>query len=225
MRSLAQPAAVLALACAAATPVAQAASGSIDSFSASALTVQAGATVDFLVSYSVATSTWLNGGSDPYEPAPQEGYQEWTLNWYSYDRERLASVGLQAGGENFAEFPSAPEGASHGGSWGFSLTFPAAGQFSVGVGGGWEVEASTGYGAENASRNCYRADPEYDASLSCDWWTYSYPQADNYETRSGSFVPAALSIQVLAAVPEPQTWALWLAGAGALAARRRVTRR
>lgn len=225
MRSLVPPAAVLALACAAASPDAQAASGSIDSFSASALTVQAGATVDFFVSYSVATSTWLDGSSDPHEPAPQEGYQEWTLNWYSYDRERLTGVWLQAGGENFAEFPSVPEGASHGGGWSFSLTFPDVGQFSVGVSGGWEVEASIGYGAENASRNCYRADPEYDASLSCDWWTYSYPQTDDYETRGGSFVPAALSIEVLAAVPEPQTWALWLVGAAALAARRLVTRR
>ncbi|HRI17299.1 MAG TPA: hypothetical protein PL196_02140, partial [Burkholderiaceae bacterium] len=80
-------------------PAAGAASGGIDSFWASATQVQVGGTVDFSVSISLGTTAWTYGGSNPNEPPPVEGYQEWNVNWYAWEFETLRNVWLQAGSE------------------------------------------------------------------------------------------------------------------------------
>lgn len=196
-----------------ASPAAWSATGQIDSFGASATTVQAGSWVDFFVSYSVSTTSWSNGGSDPYEPAPQEGYQEWFINWYGYEHETLSAVHLEAAGQNFQDNPTVPPGASHSGGWSFSLYFQDAGTFDITLSGGWNAMYEVYSGSEIAQRDC-AGDGE--GGLTCSSWTYAYPEySDRYST-DGSFDGRTLTIEVTA-VPEPETAALWLAGLGFLA--------
>lgn len=204
-------------------PSLQAASANIDSFSASATTVPVGSTVDFWVQFSVATNASSGGGSNPFEPAPSEGYQEWNANWYSWQQETLHSVWLQAGGQGFNDYPALPAGGGYGNSWAFSLTFTQAGLHSIDVSGGWEVEVNSGFSNESASRNCYYTDPDDRTDLSCDGWSWHYSDADDRYTLGGSWSAGPLLIEVTA-VPEPSRWALWLAGAGLLGwrARRRA---
>jgi len=217
-----QGAVALVLALAGAAPV-LAASGSIDSFSASALSVTEGTVVDFVATYTIRTDAWITGGSNTDEPAPEEGYQEWIQNWYDQYSETVRSVSLQAGDQSFSELPSVPAGTSHSGSWAFSLLFPVAGTFDVSLGGNWEADVEAASGQEIATRNCYNQDTEGGVSLWCDSWSANYPQFNDNYTWSESLGPVTLSIEVLAAqVPEPQTLALWLAGFGLLVAHRRL---
>lgn len=215
----------VALAAAAASLPAQASSGHIDSFGASALSVIAGSTVDFFVQYSVTTNASTGGGSEPFEPAPQEGYQVWNVNWSSYESETLQSVTVQGGGQSHTEFPGVGPGGSHGGSWSFSLQFATPGQYDIGASLSWDVLVNSGYSHEVASRNCMYNDYQDPTSLACDSWSWQYPQSDDYFSAGGSAGSASLRIEVLAAVPEPQTLVLWLAGLGLLGARWRATRR
>lgn len=210
-----------ALGVAAALPAA-AAGGRIDAFSASALQVQAGDWVTFSVAYSVDGWSYLYGGSSP-EPAPQEGYQEWLANWYHQETESLQFVQLQGGGQSYNDSPGVPLNGSYQGGWTFSLQFPDAGSFHIGVGGEWTVQREVNSGSELGTRNCYNlGDPEAGGvDLACDSWQFSYPQYSDWGTVSGPLGEASLQIEVLAAVPEPAAWALWALGAAGLAALRR----
>ena len=222
MRPLFRIATLLTTALAVAPPL-QAASASIDGFSASATTVQLGGTVDFWVSFSVGTTSWSGGGSNPEEPAPSEGYQDWNVNWYSWEHETLRSVWLQAGRQSFSDYPALPAGGGYGNSWSFSVTFTQAGSYDIDLLGGWEADLNTGYSNESASRNCYYTDPGYSTGLFCDTWQWRYSDAaDSYST-GGSLSAGPLRVEVTA-VPEPGTWALCLAGVGLLGwrARRRA---
>ena len=206
-------------------PMTQAASGGIDSFWSSASKVRVGDSVDFSVALSLGTTYWQGGGSNPVEPAPQEGYQEWNVNWYSWEYETLTNVSLQAGGESFSDFPSLAAGESYANTWSFSVTFTQAGTFNFDLSGGWQSSVRSGYSNESATRNCYYADPDTGGALSCDSWSWQYSDADDSYTNDGSFSGRSISIEVVAAaVPEPGTWALMLAGAGLLAARTRRRR-
>lgn len=202
-----------------ASPCAWSASGQIDSFGASQTTVQAGSTVDFFVSFSVNTSSRNDGGNDPVEPPPVEGYQEWMMNWYWYEAETVTAVYLQAAGQNFNDYPSAAPGSGYSNGWTFSLLFPTAGTFEIAVGGGWSATNSTSSGSEIASRTCMS---DEGGGLSCSSWQYSYPQHEDFSSTDGSFDGKSITINVTA-VPEPMTAALWLAGLGCLltASRRR----
>ncbi|MBP6898326.1 MAG: hypothetical protein KBC94_28245 [Pseudacidovorax sp.] len=198
---------------------AQAASGQIDSFSANALSVPVGGTVDFTVSYSVSASSWSSGGADPVEPAPQEGYQFWAVNWYNSETETVSSISLQAGGNGFNDMPSAPAGSGHSGSWTFSMLFPQAGVFQITASGDWAVNVTSYYSQESASRQCDNIDPEGSGTLQCTSWQWQYSDGSNESSLSGSMPALTLSIEVVNAVPEPATWALWLAGAAWLTRR------
>lgn len=203
------------------SPGAWSASGQIDSFGASQTTVQAGSTVDFFVSFSVNTSSRIDGGNDAVEPAPVEGYQEWVMNWYWNEAESVSAVFLQAGGQNFADYPSSAPGSGYSNGWTFSLLFPTAGSFDIGVGGGWSATSAVSSGSEIASRTC-TGDGE--GGLSCSSWMYSYPQYATSTSADGSFEGRSITINVTA-VPEPMAAALWLAGLGGLLAGRSADRR
>jgi PEP-CTERM motif len=201
----------------------QAASGMLDSFSASATEVVAGNWVDFSVSWSVLTSTSAFGGSNTAEPPPQEGAQEWFVNWYATTSETLTGVSLQIDGQSTTEFVSAPAGSSSSGGWTVSLYFPNPGQYTVSAGGSWAAEFDSYYSNESAYRNCYRVDPDDGNSLFCDAWTWTYADGGDRYSIGETFASQSLSINV-SAVPEPSTSALWLAGATLLAARGRRRR-
>jgi len=221
MSHTARAAAALAAA-ALCTTSAHAASGFISGFSASASQVSVGSWVDFSVEFSLsADAVYLTGGSDPYEPAPQDGYQEWVANWYSRSWDVVNGVSLQAGGQSFNDYPYVAPGSGHTGSWAFSQYFGQAGTHTIDLTGDWVGDAYSEYGAEVATRNCYYSDPENSTDLLCDHWSWSYPGGvpDNY-TITGQFAAQQISIEVLA-VPEPATLVLWLAGAGLLATRLR----
>lgn len=209
-------AALLAAACCAAAPAgALAASGSLSGFGASATTVKVGDTVDFWVSYEVLTTAWSYGGSNPFEPDPIDGWQEWYVNWYNWEFETARSVWLQAGGQGFNEYLSLSPGATASGTWSFSVTFDRVGTHSIDVSGGWEADIDSGSSNETAERYCYMADPDYSTQLTCDWWTWRYDDwSDQYST-GDSWAAGPISIEVTA-VPEPATWALGLAGAALL---------
>ena len=215
-------AALVAAASAIATPL-HAASGGIDSFSASATTVTVGDTVDFFVQFSISTNNYYGGGSNPFEPAPTEGYQDWYVNWASWERESLNTVWLQASGAGFYEAPGLPAGSGYSNGWMFSVTFTEAGSHSMGVTGGWDGLINTGYSRESASRNCYVIDPDTSTDLVCDSWRWSYSDYDATYGIGGDLSAGSLNIEVMA-VPEPATWALWLAGAGLLIWRPRARR-
>lgn len=202
-----------------ASPCAWSASGQIDSFGASQTTVLAGSTVDFFVSFNVNTSSRMDGGSDPIEPAAVEGYQEWMINWYSYEAETVTAVYLQAAGQNFNDYPAGSPGSSYANGWTFSVLFPTAGTFDIVVGGGWSATNAISSGSEIAYRDCMS---DGGGGLSCSSWQYSYPQYDDFSSTDGSFDGKSITINVTA-VPEPMTAALWLAGLGCLltASRRR----
>lgn len=199
-------------------PAAQAASGGVDSFWSSATTVNVGDTVDFEVAVSLGTTSWAYGGSDPNEPPPQEGYQEWNVNWYAWEQETLRSVWLQAGSESFSDSPSLSPGDTYSRTWSFSVTFAEAGAFNFDLSGGWQSDVSSGYSNESATRNCYYVDPDAGGELYCDSWYWQYSDSSDWYTSDGSLAAETISIQVLA-VPEPGTWALALAGLGLLALR------
>lgn len=216
--------AVIGLGAAFALPLpALAASGQIDSFGASATTVTEGTVVDFVVGYSIVTSLYQSGGSDLVEPAPQEGTQTWNLNWYYYEGESVSQVWLEAAGQNFSDYPSVPAGSGYSGSWSFSVLFPVQGSFDITLNGGWSGQVDYYSSSESASRDCVNSDPGGTDALACSGWTYSYYDYSDWYTVGGGLGPSTLRIDVLpAAVPEPSTAALLVAGAVLLRARRRL---
>lgn len=217
MQWLRRTSCTLASACALAAPAAQAASGGIDGFWASATQVHVGDTVDFSVALSLTTTGSAYGGSDPFEPPPQEGYQEWFVNWYYWEYETLRSVWLQAGDQNFADWPSVGPGASYGTTWSFAVTFDTPGIYTYDVSGAWQSDIETGASNESATRNCYYVDPDNPGELWCDSWSWQYSDYSDWYTTEGSLWGGSISIEVLAVpVPEPGTWALMLAGGAAM---------
>lgn len=216
---------LVAAACAAGAPAAEAASGGIDSFWSSATQVNIGDTVDFQVALSLGTTSSAYGGSNPNEPPPAEGYQEWYVNWYYWEHETLTNVWLQAGSEGFNDSPAMSPGESYGHTWSFSVRFDQAGTYDYALSGGWQSQIDTGYSNESASRSCYYWDPESGGDLYCDSWSWSYSDYNDWYTTDGSLSGPSIRIEVLpVAVPEPGTWALVLAGLGLLAARARSRR-
>jgi hypothetical protein len=200
--------------------VAEAASGQINSFSASATTVTEGTLVNFTVDFGISTNSWTNGGSNPTEPEPAEGYQFWAINWYSYEHETLNSVWLQAEGNGFSDSPSVPPGGGYAGNWSFSVLFPTVGSFDVTVSGGWNASVETYHSNENAYRDCFNLDPGGSNELSCTSWNYVYDDGGDTYSSDGSFGGQSITIQVVP-VPEPETWALLLAGVAVVAVTRR----
>lgn len=167
--------------------------------------------------FGVITSAWMNGGSNPIEPEPQEGFQTWDINWYQYQNETLTQVMLEAAGQSFMESVSASPGSSYSSGWSFSLLFPTAGHFDITVGGGWASQMDAYISNESAKRDCYNNDPGGSNQLVCTSWEYHYYDYSDLYSTDGSFASHSLSIDVVA-VPEPSTWVLWLAGVGALLA-------
>lgn len=204
-------------------PAAQAASGGVSSFWSSATEVKVGDTVDFEVALSLGTTSSAYGGSNPNAPPPEEGYQEWYVNWYYWEFETLSSVWLQAGSENFSDYPFLSAGESYNRTWSFSVTFDQAGSFDYALSGGWQSQIDTGYSSESAYRNCYYIDPEVGGDLYCDSWSWQYDDYTDWYTTDGSLSGPSIRIEVLA-VPEPGTCALALAGLGLLGARVRGRR-
>lgn len=211
------PSALLLLAVLA-TPAAQAATGQITGFSASANNVSPGSQVDFTLSFSVSTTLWSDGGSNLEEPAPQEGLQFWSLNWYSYESESLTELRLQAGDQGHSEFPNAQAGTGYTGSWSFSMLFPSAGSFQITAGGDWTTRYEFYTSNEIATRQCSNVDPGGSNELSCTPWVYDYPESTNVSTQQGGLTPLRLTIEVQA-VPEPHPGLLTLAGLAGLALR------
>jgi hypothetical protein len=199
---------------------AQAAGGKLDSFSASDTEVPAGSWVDFRLTYSVFASAWSDGGSNTAEPEPQEGYQEWNVNWYHAETEAATSASLQIDSLSTTDFLSVPPGSSTAGSWTVSLYFADAGQYSVSAGGNWAGETETYFSHESAYRHCQASDPEGGGALLCDGWTWTHFDGSDRYSIGDAFAPLSLTITV-SAVPEPGPLSLWAAGIGLLAACRR----
>jgi len=188
-----------------------ASTGQLDTFSASSLNIKAGETVDFSASFSIGTDSYSNGGSNPIEPEPVEGYQVWAVNWYQSWSESVTEVQLQAGGASYLA------SGSSSGSWSFSSTFDTPGTYVMTLTGGWTTRSEQYISTETASRNCYNADPERGSMLTCDGWQWSYYDNTDSSEYSSGFAPLSLTIEVTA-VPEPATLALLLAGLGLVAA-------
>lgn len=203
------PVAVLAAILAPLSP-ALASSGQLDNFSANATDILAGATVDFSGAFSINTSTYSGGGSNPVEPAPVEGYQVWEVNWYSSFSETVTAVQLSAAGQGFNDFPSAGPGAGYSNSWSFSVPFTSAGNYDITLSGSWSTQTDSYISAETASRDCYYSDPGNSDTLFCSSWTWSYYDNTDTSTFDSGFNPLSITIHV-SAVPEPQTLALWFA--------------
>ena len=208
----------------AATLPAMAASGQIDSFGASATSVLAGQTVDFWAAFSISTTAWSGGGSNPIEPEPVEGYQVWEVNWYNSVSETVTAVQLEAAGQTFNDFPSSGPGGGYANSWAFSVQFPDVGTYDIGLSGSWSTRTDTYISSETASRDCYNSDPGGTNQLLCSSWTWSYYDFSDSSNFDSGFNPSMLTIQVNA-VPEPQTLLLYLAGIGTLVALRWRRRR
>ena len=216
------PALLLAAAGALTLPGAHAASGGVDGFWASATQVQVGDTVDFSASVSLVTTGWSYGGSNPTEPPPQEGWQEWNVNWYAWEFETLRDVWLQAGAYGFADSPSIGPSSFYGTTWSFSATFDTPGSYTFDLYGGWRSDIESGYSNESATRSCYYVDPDNPGDLWCDSWYWQYSDASDWYSTEGSLWGGSITIEVLApAVPEPASAALLLAGGALLALRRR----
>ncbi len=204
------------------SPAAWAADAYFTSFGASATTVTEGSWVEFSVAFSGSTGLYNYGGSDPYEPPPQAGYQEWQINWYHTYGETLSSLWLGANGESHGVSPGVAPGEGYNGSWTFLLYFPSAGSYDVTVEGSWQAMVDTYTSNESATRNCWYEDPEWPGNLVCDAWSYHYYDYSDHYSIDGTLPAQTLNITVLA-VPEPETWALFLGGLGLVAgvARRR----
>lgn len=208
--------ALLALATLAAAAPAAAGQGQIDSFGASATSVTAGSEVQFWVSYSVTAAADQWGGSNPFEPAPEEGMQYWDINWYSTQFETITSITLDVGGQSQTDYPGVPAGSSAAGGMNFSMVFDQPGSYTITAAGSWSSWVDSYTSNESAYRYCWYNDPD---QLTCDSWTYQYYDYTDSYSGGGGFSGQQLTIDVLA-VPEPATLALWAAGLAALAWRR-----
>ena len=208
------------LACVAAVP-AQAGWGQIVDFGASAISVTAGSSVDFWVSYNVfADATQLSGGSNVgKEPPPQDGYQTWDLNWYYTTSEYITTVTVNAGGQSRSDYFAPAPGTGQSGGWGFSIAFDVPGVYQIDASGSWESWAESYYSSETASRNCWYNDPDARDVLVCDSWTYEYHDQTDSFTNGGGLDGRSLTISVTA-VPELATWLMWGAGLASLVSRR-----
>ena len=193
------------------------ATGQLDTFSASSVSIVAGETVDFTASFSIGTDSYSNGGSNTTEPAPVEGYQVWEVNWYQTWSESVADVQLQAAGASFGGV------AASSGGWSFSSTFADPGIYVIELTGGWITRTEHYISTETASRNCYNLDPNGGGVLQCDSWQWSYYDNTDSSDYESQFSPLSLTIEVAAPVPEPETSAMFAFGLAALAflARRR----
>lgn len=198
-----------------ALPMAHAADGALHSFTASATKVKVGSKVDFQADFGMTTDAWRSGGSNPTEPEPVDGWQEWYVNWYSVYEETLLEVQLQAADQWFSSTPNAAPGASHADSWSFAVTFDDVGLHEVTLSGSWSYSVVISEGSEVADRYCSYDDYDNPVSLSCSWWNWSYPQYDDSYTDTFALGPRSITIEVVA-VPEPATLALWAAGLGLL---------
>ena len=187
------------------------ATGQLDTFSASSVSIVAGETVDFTASFSISTDSYSTGGSNTTEPAPVEGYQVWEVNWYQSWSETVSDVQLQAAGSSFGGI------AANSGSWTFSSTFADPGTYVVQLTGGWTTRTDHYISTETASRNCYNSDPEGGGTLQCDSWQWSYYDNTDSSDYGGQFSPLSLTIEVAAQVPEPATTAMLAMGLAALA--------
>ena len=216
MKTLAVAALALGALALTATP-AKASNGYINSFSASATSVVEGTLVDFTVDFGVSTDGYTSGGSDPYEPAPIDGYQIWNINWYSFQSELVNAIWLSAGGDNsYADYPYVPSNSSYNGNWSFSVLFPTQGTFDITLSGGFTTYSEYYYSNESASRTCYNEDPGGTETLSCTWWEYFYEDgSEPLESFDTSFNSPTITIQVTA-VPEAQSLVMALAGVGVL---------
>lgn len=197
---------------------AMSATGQLDTFSASSVSIVAGETVDFTASFSISTDSGSTGGSNTTEPAPMEGYQVWEVNWYRTWSESVADVQLQAAGGSFGGV------ATSSGSWSFSSTFADPGSHLVQLTGGWTTRTEHYISTETASRNCYNLDPEGGGALQCDSWQWSYYDNTDSTDSFGQFSPLSLTIEVAAPVPEPATAAMLAFGFAAIALRARRQR-
>lgn len=197
---------------------AQAGTGQVNGFSTSTTLVAPGTVVDFMVDFGVSTSSVINGGSNP-EPEPAEGYQSWQVNWHNYEHETLTSIWLESSGQTFLASPAVPAGSSYSGIWTFSVLFPTEGTFDVMLYGGWSSSIETGYSNERAERDCINNDPGGTNELSCSSWAFMYNDNNDIYSGGDTFVTQGITVNVVA-VPEPQTWALLLAGAAVVAAAR-----
>lgn len=212
--------ALLGIALTASSTLAHAATGQINSFSASATTVAEGTLVGFTVDFGVSTTAVTNGGNNP-EPEPAEGYQTWQANWYNDEHETLNSVWLQADTQGFSELPSLTPGSSHSGSWTFSVLFPTQGSFDITLTGGWGSSLATYHSNETAYRDCFNEDPGGTNQLNCSSWNFVYDDGGDTYSTDGSFGTQSITINVTP-VPEPDSWMLLLAGAAVLSACRRA---
>ena len=190
-----------------------AASGRMDSFSASALTVVEGEKVHFTALYSVSTPDILDGGGSPNEPAPIEGSQLWLIDWYYWQKETLGEIELVAtGGQKFTDRPAVSDADNYNGAWNFSILYPTKGSYIMAVTGAWVANVEIAAKTEYATRECVNADNGGDFELQCSSWEYWLSEyEDTY--KESSYFAGLVTIEVIAApVPEVSTAALWLAG-------------
>lgn len=69
-------------------------------------------------------------------------------------------------------------------------------------------------------RDCYNIDPGGTDELSCASWNWAYDDSGDTYTFDQSFSPMTVMVN-LAAVPEPESMAMFLAGRGVLVGARR----
>jgi MYXO-CTERM domain-containing protein len=199
----------------------------IDWFQADLAQVTVGGTVNFGVGWSIQGSSQNGGGSDLNEPMPVESYQEWVQNWYWTETLTPLAINLQAGGLNYNESLSGPEGSSQSGIWGFSISFTEPGPQLVQVSGDFSVLRNNRSETQLATRYCYNSgDFDGGVYLQCDSWSYSYPQFTDAGSWGGSLNSLSVQVEVVSVpVPEPAAAALWLTGLAALLALARRQRR
>ena len=206
--------AALALAAAGAPALAQ---GQLEWFQADRTQVQVGDQVNLGAGWRIDGSFSHGGGSDPQEPAPAEGWQEWVANWSWTESVSPLTVDLQLAGNWSGETFAGTGGMGVSGTVGGSVAFDQPGWYTLEVSGSWQVRSLSTYQNEVASRSCWNTgDPDGGAQLSCDSWRWSYPVSAFSSDSGGSLGSLGLQIEVLA-VPEPATAALWCGGLWALA--------
>lgn len=210
---------VAALLCVASLFVApaKAATLQIDSFSANATTVTAGALVEFNAVFSVSTLGENFSGVGP-EPAPAEGNQTWEKSFSSGQNETLFEVWLAAEGQSYAvDLSALPPGSSYAGEWKFSILFPSAGRFETTLLSGWTSGMNVYFNAEVGERQCTTIDVGGSSQLSCTPWLFQQANYSDAYSLEGQFAPQTVVIDVIASsIPEPQPLAQWAVGMAGL---------